>query len=154
MAESVVPLHLDVMWNPNAPFAVLMSSDDGRAVLAMLGRDGDGSVVLCWRGTLFASAGSPNDEAVSGHRLYRKGLRGLLWAGELRDSRLIGSLEKQTRVHPRHNPQRFARLVHHIVLTKENTYEVVADTLTTYEMDASPIDAALRILCDDEADAP
>jgi hypothetical protein len=29
MAESVVPLHLDVVWNPNAPFAVLMSSDDG-----------------------------------------------------------------------------------------------------------------------------
>ncbi len=149
MAESVVPVHLDVTWDPNAPFAVLMSSDEGHAVLAMLARDGEGSVVLSWHGTRFASGGSPNDEAISGHRLYRKGLREVLWAGEVNGSRLIASLEKQNRVHPRHNPRRFAGLVHHIVLTKENTYEVVAETFTTHTVDASPIDAAARILSGD-----
>jgi hypothetical protein len=40
----------------------------------------------------------PNDEAISGHRLYGSGLSEVLWAGVIRDSDTVRALEKQNRV--------------------------------------------------------
>ena len=84
MAERVVPWDPGFMWEPNAPDAVLAVRDGGQAVLALNAHLDDANqdcVVFVWSSTLAAIMGPPNDEARSGHRLYRRGLSGLLWAG-------------------------------------------------------------------------
>jgi hypothetical protein len=71
----------------------------------------------------------PNDEAISGHRLYRVGLREARWVGEVHESELIAELEQRSRVHERHDAARFGDYRHWIVRLKECTVEVVAREL-------------------------
>jgi hypothetical protein len=68
----------------------------------------------------------PNDEAISGHRLYDASLSRVLWAGEVENSALIAECERRNRVHPMHDAKRFAEYRHWIVRLKEDTVEVVA----------------------------
>jgi hypothetical protein len=77
MAERVVRVGLGVKWEPNAPDAVMVSNDPGRTVLAARAHPDDSdqrNVVLVWSGVETATLGAPNDEAISGHRLWRHGL--------------------------------------------------------------------------------
>ena len=144
MVERVEVLDLGVVWDPNGPEVILASNDQGRTVLALNPRNDDEDqrcVVLVWTGTRSACLSDPNDEAISGHRLYRKGLIGLLWAGQVRDSATIGGLEQQNRVHPGHDPARFRELVHHVVLLKEGVAEVVASTLSVRRLDGPTLGA-------------
>lgn len=146
MAERAEVLDLGVIWEPNAPEAVLLSDDYGRTVLAMNPHPDDSDtrcVVVVWKGTSSACLGGPNDEAISGHRLYRKGLKGILWAVQVRNSNTIRDLERQNRVHPRHDPARFHQLVHHVILTKEAVVEVVAETLTIQRIPGTTLAAAM-----------
>ncbi len=91
--------------------------------------------------------GAPNDEAVSGHRLFARGLDEILWAGEVLESELIKELERQDQGRPDHDASRYAELSHHIILTKECTVEVAARSLTIERHEGSTVhatNAALR----------
>ena len=145
VVEQVRPLDLGVEWEPNAPDAVLITRDLGPAVLALRAHFDDTDsrcVVLEWRGVRSARMDPPNDEAISGHRLYAKGLSQVLWAGRVYDSELIRGLEQQNRVHPRYNPASFANLNHDVVRLKECVVEVVAKQLTVRRLAGSRLDAA------------
>lgn len=145
MAERVTILHLDVEWEPNAPEAVLLSGDHGATVLSLNAHRDDEDqrcVVLQWTGTSSACFSGPNDEAISGHRLYGKGLKDVSWAGQVLDSKLVRGLERQNRVHPHHDAARFAQLAHHVVLLKEGVVEVVARSLAVRRFDGSTLEAA------------
>lgn len=62
-----------------------------------------------------------------GSPLYARGLSTVLWAGEVLESQWIADLQRQNRVHPRHDPAAFvAGLRHFILPLKERTVEVVA----------------------------
>jgi hypothetical protein len=138
-----------VTWEPSVPDAVLLSRDDGRAVLALNAQDDDPdqrSVVFVWTGVKAASMGGPNDEALAGHRLYERGLRDVLWVGVVRDSEFLDQLEKQNRVHPGHNPEQFAGLTHHVFPLKESTVEVVARQVRVNRIDGSTDQAAVSAL--------
>ena len=133
MAERVVPWEAGFRWEPNAPEAVLAVSDIGRAALALKAHFDDADqdcVVFVWSGTQAAIMGPPNDESRPGHRLYLLGLSELLWAGQVEQSEWIMDLERQARGHPHHDPTRFARLSHFVLLVKEGTVEVAAETFT------------------------
>jgi hypothetical protein len=81
MAERVVPWGSRFKWEPKDLNAVLAVSDGGLAALALNAHFDDADqdcVVFFWSGTRAAIMGSPNDEALSGHRLYRRGLSGPL----------------------------------------------------------------------------
>ena len=85
MAERVVTLDLGVEWEPNAPQAVLLSDDSGRACLSLSPHPNDSDlrmVVIVWTGARAALMQPPNDEALSGHPLYGKGLAEVRWSGE------------------------------------------------------------------------
>jgi len=145
VTEHVKPLDLGVTWDPNAPSAVLVSDDSGRTALGLNRHPNDKDVrcvVLLWSGTRLAMLSDPNDEAVSGHRLYQKGLSEVLWACVVRDSESLAGLEKQNRVHPLHDASHFSRLTHHVVLLKECVAEVVADTIEVHRIGGTPLDAA------------
>ncbi|UTT61843.1 hypothetical protein [Microcella humidisoli] len=104
------------------------------------------TVMLVWTGTHYSSIGGPNDEAISGHRLYGKGLEDVVWIGEVSNSELVAMLEKQNSVHPQHDSRRFADLVHHVVLAKEQVIEVVARDLEVRRIEGSRQEAAVRAL--------
>jgi hypothetical protein len=144
MPEQVVTLDLGVTWNPNAPEALLLSDGFGRTVLALRPHHDDPDrrcVTLVWEGARSASLADPNDEAISGHRLYASGLSEILWAGTVRDSNLIRALEVQNQVHPRHDPSRFTGLTHHVILVKESVVEVVAETVSVQRIAGTMLDA-------------
>jgi hypothetical protein len=145
MVEHVTVLELGVTWEPNAPDAVLVSNDFGKTALGLNAHADDedkNCVVLVWTGTRSACLADPNDEAISGHRLYAKGLEGVLWAGEVHESELIRDLERQNRVHPRHQASRFESLMHHILLLKECVAEVVAEEVEVRRLNGPTLDAA------------
>lgn len=139
MAERVVTLDLGVEWEPNAPEAMLLSDDSARALLALSPHPHDSDlrmVVIVWTGARATLMQPPNDEALSGHRLYDKGLAEVRWAGEVLDSAWIEQLEHQNRVHPSHDPTRFSTLRHFVLPLKEDTVEVVARGVTVRRIDA------------------
>jgi hypothetical protein len=69
--------------------------------------------------------GSPNDEALSGHALFTRGLKPYA-AFEVKQSDWIASLERMNRVHPFHDPERFADLRHFVLTLHDTTFECVA----------------------------
>jgi hypothetical protein len=82
--------------------------------------------------------GPPNDEALSGHPLYERGLRcyGMF---EVQHSSWIRMMEQRNRVHDRHAPERFAQLRHFIITFHDSTFECVAESViarTVLEKDA------------------
>ncbi len=99
-------------------------------------------VVVVWNGTHSAQLGGPNDESISGHRLWSKGLDGVLWAGQVRHSHTIRDLERRNRVHPSHDPSRFENLVHYVIRMKEGVAEVIAESVTVRRGDGSTLTAA------------
>jgi hypothetical protein len=142
MTEHVAPLHLGVMWNPNAPDAVLVSTDDGRAALAMNAHPSDEDqrvVVLVWSGCHAAVMAPPNDEARDQHRLFGIGLRELLWAGEVEGSQWAATVDPLKARPPG---------THFVVLTKEATVEVLARALTVRRLPGSTRDAAASLGAD------
>lgn len=149
MAEHVVPLDLIADWDPNAPRAVMVSDDSGRTALALRAHQDDADqrcVVLVWTGVRWASMSEPNDEALSGHRLYDRGLQDVRGVGVVRQSELITELETRNRAHPSHDAAAFTRLVHHLVLLKECTVEVVAEVLTLRRAAGPASEAAISAL--------
>jgi hypothetical protein len=150
MTETVTDFALGVEWEPNIEEYVLSSDGYGKTVLALEPHpnDSDSSIVLlAWSGVAFASMGGPNDEAIEGHRLYSKGLAGVTWAGTVQESELIALLERQNSVHYRHDPSRFASLIHYVLPLKGDVVEVVADKLSVVRAGTdrlSAVSAAMR----------
>jgi hypothetical protein len=140
VAERVVDLELGVVWDPNAPDAVLVAQDLGAAALALRADIDDADdrwVVLRWPSARAAVMEPPNDEAISGHRLYRQGLDRVRWAGEVLESEWIATLEWMNRVHPYHRPEMFEGLRHFVILTKEAAVEVVAPSQEILRVEAT-----------------
>jgi hypothetical protein len=140
VSERVVPILEGVKWHPNAPDAVLVQNDSGRACLALRAHPDDadqGCVVFVWTQCTRVVMGVPNDEANHQHRLYGSGFKDLLWAGQALDSNWIAE-DATMRSRP--------PLAHFIVPTKERTVEVVADDMATLRIAGIPRDAALEAL--------
>jgi hypothetical protein len=79
-----------------------------------------------------ASLSAPNDEAISGHRLWRAGLSDVLWLGLVERSALIAQLKRQNSVHPYHDPRRYEFMDHYIAPLKECVAEVVARSVAIH----------------------
>ena len=71
--------------------------------------------------------GSPNDEALSGHPLYGKGLQ-FYSVHQVENSSWIALLERRNSVHPSHDRQRFLQDKRHYVFTfHDSTLECVVN---------------------------
>jgi hypothetical protein len=69
--------------------------------------------------------GFPNDEAISGHPLYGRGLRPY-GAFEVKGSSWVRQLERMNSVHPRYDPERFKALHHYVFAFHDSMLECVA----------------------------
>ncbi len=151
MCERVTEWDTEISWEPNNPEAVLVATDGSYAALGLKPHFDDEDqrcVVLLWRSPCFAELGSPNDEALPGHRLYKKGLASIRWAGIVLPSELVARLERQNRVHPRHDPSRFKDLVHYVLPLKECVVEVVACSASLERYEGPPARAAIQAIGD------
>ncbi|WP_143822972.1 hypothetical protein [Mucilaginibacter sp. MD40] len=73
------------------------------------------------------SLGSPNDETLSGHPLYKHGLNsyGLF---EVKGSPLIDDLKAINSVHPYYNKELYEAARHFIITFHDSTFECVAES--------------------------
>ncbi|MEZ0325658.1 MAG: hypothetical protein ACAH95_07110 [Fimbriimonas sp.] len=91
--------------------------------------------------------GLPNDEALAGHPLARRGLE---WYGAYRveNSSLVRLMERRNSVHPGHDrvKDRLLQRQHHIFKFKENTFECVTNGLNTLIEGIEPADRIPRMM--------
>ncbi len=145
-AETLLPIEVP----PSSAGAPLphVFADEGRLVVAYIANAPDPSfdgtnprsvssvtgnqsvAVLTADPYLAFQFGPPNDEAISGHRLYPLGLRAHE-AFEVRNSSWIASLEKANRVHSSHTPELFLDYRHFIVAFHDSTLEFIAESFST-----------------------
>jgi hypothetical protein len=115
---------------------------DGRSVRVVNGKSDDDLVAVVkvrfFRAIQF---GSPNDEALGGHRLAAIGLRPYS-AYELLHSTWIAALEQQNRVHPHHRAEHFRSCRHFVFTFHDSTLEFVADDFTTETIRGAVADLA------------
>ena len=152
MGERVVESGIRIQWEPNAPDAVMVSDGSGRTALALRAHGDDAdqrNLVLVWRSVEFAALSAPNDEAISGHPLWRSGLRDVRWLGLVERSRRVRALADQNSVHPAHDQRRYELLDHYIAPLKECVAEVVAGSIETQRHDGSTLEAAAAALLAD-----
>jgi hypothetical protein len=152
MGERVVESGLRIQWEPNAPDAVMVSNDVGRTALALRAHPDDADqrhLVLLWRQVEFAALSAPNDEAISGHPLWRVGLGEVRWLGLVEGSDRVRALAAQNAGHPSHDPRRYAFLDHYIAPLKECIAEVVAGSVEVHRHDGSTLEAAAAGLTGD-----
>lgn len=71
--------------------------------------------------------GPPSDEALSGHRLWGKGLD-FYTAHVVEDSSWLGEIERRNAVHSEHSPSLFAGLVHYLFTFHDETFECITRT--------------------------
>ena len=151
MSERVVESGIRVQWEPNAPDAVMVIDDSGRAALALRAHRDDAdqrNLVLVWRRVEFAALSAPNDEAVSGHPLWHSGLGDVRWLGLVERSARVRDLAAQNSVHPSHDQRRFDSLDHYVAPLKECVAEVVAGSVETQRHAGSTLEGAAAALAD------
>ncbi|MBA1139081.1 hypothetical protein [Mesorhizobium neociceri] len=87
---------------------------------------GDQSIAILTADSYLAlQFGPPNDEVISGHRLYGLGLKPYS-AFEVLNSSWIASFEKANRVHSSHTPALFSGYRHFILTFHDSTLEFIA----------------------------
>ena len=70
--------------------------------------------------------GPPNDEALSGHALYKRGLKPYS-AFEIENSSWVKEYERMNSVHPRHDKDAFKKGKRHFIFTfHDSTFECIA----------------------------
>jgi hypothetical protein len=73
--------------------------------------------------------GPPNDEAISGHPLYKKGLSSYS-CYQVINSPWIRIMEQRNSVHPSHRPEGYNGLIHYIFTFHDSTFECIARSLS------------------------
>ena len=110
---------------PGAPSPIVIA--DGYECLLSYLLHESGSALIRFHHAWLHALGGPNDEAISGHPLYARGLDSY-GAYEVQHSSLIRGMERMNSVHPSHNPKRFENLRHFIFTFHDDTFECVAES--------------------------
>jgi hypothetical protein len=105
----------------------LLLADDGELVLAYrLATEDDETAIVEFDLVRAHYFGPPNDEAMNGHPLYKRGLRPYA-AQEVHNSSWIRALERMNRVHPSHSARMYERCRHFIFTFHDTAFECIAD---------------------------
>jgi hypothetical protein len=151
--EYAESLGFEIRWNAGAPTPLVFSSgsrafvlfyrdvpraarEEGRFVPAV------GAVEFLWVRSI--KFGGPNDETLSGHPLFGKGLE-YYAAHEVKNSRWIEEEEKINSVHPRHRGGWRDSLRHYILTFHDETLECLAREIRTEQLDCNYPEAVAQI---------
>jgi len=158
-----MPLDSPPLWDVGAPLPHLLQSDY-KAFLVYYAREPDpnwdGSyvnvrqpsdatesklVVVEFQQCIWARLGSPNDEVLSGHPLYGKGLEGYR-PMRVENSTWIEDLRKISSVHRQYSPDRWSTCTHYIFGFHDSMFECVAQSLVA-EVRESSMSEMLSDVC-------
>jgi hypothetical protein len=106
-----------------APLPLVIASDSQLVLSYLL--NGDSCALVTFEFAYMHRLGSPNDETLHGHPLYKAGLRCYM-AFRITDSPLILELQKMNSVHRYHDPEEFKKLNHYVFTFHDSTFECVA----------------------------
>jgi hypothetical protein len=145
--EKAEKIPFNPKWSGGAPLPHLLQSEyrafltyyinttdpnwDGTYVTAKdpSSSEKDNIAVVEWKRCRGAMLGGLNDEAISGHRLYNKGLsKGGYDAFIVKNSKWIEELRKGNSVHSQHKDELFSKLNHYILLFHDTTFECLAES--------------------------
>src|SRR5215813_12554762 len=109
-----------------APVPLLLANDADLVLAYRLEPMAEEVAIVKFEGVAAHYFGPPNDEALSGHPLYRRGLRqyGIY---EVKSSSWVRVLERMNRVHPGHRQGMFGLYRHFIFTFHDTTFECVAN---------------------------
>lgn len=122
--EHVTDACLGLRWEPNGVVEPELLVTGGSAGLRLGPHPHDAdrrSVIMTFRGMQHASIGYPNDEGRPQHRLWGRGLSNVYWVGTVECSELIKAVDPLSAGR--------STLTHWVILLKEETAEVVAESL-------------------------
>ncbi len=120
LEEIELPYHLD----PGAPMPEIIANEHEMTVSFYL-LDSDKRVEMKFSSVLQFTFGSPNEEAINGHRYYSLGLMPFGFY-KVHDSEKIEELKNANRVHPYHSDEQFSDFTHYVFPFHDTTLEVVA----------------------------
>jgi hypothetical protein len=127
--EKIVKLHDIPQSNVGAPCPQIMATEESIIVKYLIQNninDDDEWVTIKFSFPYSHIFGPPNDEAFTGHPLYKYGLRPYS-AVEVVDSGWIRALESMNSVHPCHDKSAFISNKRHYILSfHDSTFECVA----------------------------
>jgi hypothetical protein len=122
-----------------APIPVILA-DEHTVVLEYYMQDGlikdgeevDQVAIVTFSRCLSYSSGPPNEEAISGHPLYKKGLRPYSFF-RVNNSSMINRFKNMNKVHPYHNDSLYDDYVHYILCFHDSIFECISKDVT-YEI--------------------
>ena len=107
-----------------------LESWDGKSIrMITVNSEGESLVIITFNRIYTHLFGPPNDEAISGHPLFNRGLKSYS-AYEIKNSSWIKELEKMNSIHPQHNKENFIKDKRHFIFTfHDSTFECIAKDL-------------------------
>lgn len=143
--EKVVKISFNPEWDSGAPLPHLLQSEHKTFLTYYVddvSSDWDGTsvevndpnsnqphkiAIVEWISCFGAVLGGLNDEAISGHRLWKKGLDGCVYGTAIvQNSSWVEEIRKSNSVHPYHKDATFSDLKHFILLFHDSTFECLA----------------------------
>src|ERR1700733_3937554 len=119
-------------WPPPDTVTPAVVYAGSSALMVVYGTAEEKAAVVTFPNWVDVKVGSPNDEALNGHPLYRYGLRPYL-IHRIENSPWLDELERQNSVHPSHSSVRFRESkVHYLFALKKETIEcLVRESVTS-----------------------
>jgi hypothetical protein len=125
---------------------VVLATEDETTIAYWTADDPERRVALAtFRPAYDVYFGGPNDEAFHGHPLFDAGLEHYTFA-EVKNSPWVAARERRNRVHPRHDPARFASRRHFVLPFHDSTFECIAEDVEAGYAEAVDPVTALRAL--------
>lgn len=128
--DRVIELEDAPPYDIGSPYAQIFASDSQVVLFAFLSDPAspteEATGIMFFERPRAHYFGMPNDEALGGHPLFKRGL-GFYGLFEVLDSSWVRHLERVNSVHDRHDPKWFENDRHFIFTLKESTFECVAE---------------------------
>ncbi|RKP57939.1 hypothetical protein D7Z26_00020 [Cohnella endophytica] len=142
--EYALPIEWEPAWDVGAPIPHVISSGHQTYLLYYIeeeSQDWDGTsvtvidpnsnevlpiAVVKFNGCYAYKFGGANDEVMSGHPLYKKGLK-FYSAHKVINSNWIKAEEKINSIHAYYKPERWKERIHYLLLFHDELFECIAD---------------------------
>ena len=94
----------------------------------------DAYALIQFNHCLIHKFGTPNDEALNGHPLWKKGLSFYSWH-KVHNSSWIEEIKNINRVHPKFNENHWLNHTHYIITFHDETFECIAESYELLTID-------------------
>lgn len=114
-----------------APTPIIYSTEHQVKLSFYLSREDDNKRgLIIFDGLCQFKFGYPNEEAITGHKLYREGLYPLSFY-EIKKSSWLQEIIDANKIHPYHKDSQFEKYRHYFFPLHDNSFEILAENYQT-----------------------